>query len=107
MTMSFLSVNCRLMSATLFLCLLGTAHTVTADGRSGSAMEAKAMLQRAVEAIDADPSAALKSFTAGTNGFKDRDLYVFCSGPDGKISAHGANPDFVGENHCGFVDRAG
>ncbi len=40
-------------------------------------------------------------------GFKDRDLYVFCSGPDGKISAHGANPDFVGDNHCGFVDRAG
>ena len=44
-------------------------------------MEAKQMLQRAAAAYEADQSAALAAFTAGTEGFKDRDLYVFCSGP--------------------------
>lgn len=87
--------------------LLGTTHTAAIAGQEGTAMEAKAMLQRAAGAVEADQSAALKSFTAGTHGFKDRDLYVFCAGPDGKMTAHGANTNLIGKNFCGFVDRAG
>lgn len=107
MTKPYSSVICRLLAATFFLGVLGVAHTAIAADQEGTAMEAKAMLQRAVAAIDANPSAALKSFTAGTAGFKDRDLYVFCAGPDGMMTAHGANSALIGKNFCGFVDRSG
>jgi signal transduction histidine kinase len=89
------------------LVALGVVNTTAAAGQEGTAMEAKIMLQRAAAAVETNESAALKSFTAGTNGFKDRDLYVFCAGPDGKISAHGANAKLAGRNFCGFIDRAG
>lgn len=100
-------MSCRLISVTLFLSVLSLAHTAMAADGEGTAMEAKAMLERAAVAVDANVSAALKSFTAGTNGFKDRDLYVFCAGPDGIMTAHGANSSLIGKNFCGFVDRAG
>ena len=44
----------------------------------GTAAEAKAMLDKAVAAVKADKAKALASFNAGTDGFKDRDLYPFC-----------------------------
>ena len=65
------------------------------------------MLEHAVVALKANEMAALEAFTAGTFGFKDRDLYVFCSGPDGNMTAHGANSALVGKHFCGFVDKAG
>ena len=53
------------------------AHEGTAAGQTGTPEEAKAMLERAVAVLKADEPAALKAFNAGTEGFKDRDLYVF------------------------------
>lgn len=44
----------------------------------GTAAEAKAMLEKAVAAVKADKAKAIASFNAGTDGFKDRDLYPFC-----------------------------
>ena len=44
----------------------------------GTAAEAKAMLDKAVAAVKADKAKAITSFNAGTDGFKDRDLYPFC-----------------------------
>ena len=108
MTKPYLSATCRLMTATFILGLLGVWHPAIADDQEGTAMEAKAMLQRAVAAIDANPSAALKSFTAGTAGFKDRDLYVFCAGPDGMMNASPEEQDeedFRAEKMTMFVDR--
>jgi signal transduction histidine kinase len=49
-----------------------------AQGQSGTADEAKAMLEKAIAAVKADQTKALASFNAGTDGFKDRDLYPFC-----------------------------
>jgi hypothetical protein len=40
--------------------------------------KAKAMLEKAVAAVKADNAKAIPSFLAGTDGFKDRDLYPFC-----------------------------
>jgi signal transduction histidine kinase len=54
----------------------------------GTAEEARAMLDRVIVAVKADPAAALAKFNAGEEGFKDRDLYPFCIGPDGVMSAH-------------------
>jgi signal transduction histidine kinase len=90
-----------------FLGLLITASAGIAAGESGTAEEAKAMLERAVAAIKADEAAALSAFTAGTEGFKDRDLYVFCGDADGTTTAHGGDAALVGQSMRAVTDKAG
>ena len=55
-----------------------TAGIAFAQAPTGTAAEAKAMLEKAVAAVKADKAKALASFNAGPGGFKDRDLYPFC-----------------------------
>jgi hypothetical protein len=65
----------------------------TAALAQGTAVEAKAMLEKAVAAVKADKAKALDIFNKGEGGFLDRDLYVFCSNvSDGKLLADG-NPN--------------
>lgn len=72
----------------------------------GSPEQARAMLDRAVVALHKDKSAALEAFSNKDGGFRDRDLYVFCGGPDGNITAH-ARKGAIGFPLRGFVDVAG
>src|SRR5580700_3097776 len=62
--------------------LAGLAMTLCnapfAQAQSGTAAEAKAMLEKAVAAVNADKVKALAMFDKGEGGFKDRDLYPFC-----------------------------
>ena len=62
------------------------------------------MLEKAVVAVKADKAKALADFQAGAGGFKDRDLYVFCAGPDGVITAH---PAIKGQQIKSLVDKNG
>jgi signal transduction histidine kinase len=43
-------------------------------------------------------------FAKGEGGFKDRDLYPFCGGPDGKFTAH---PTLTGQSLKDLKDKAG
>ncbi|MGI9046459.1 MAG: cache domain-containing protein [Burkholderiales bacterium] len=61
-----------------------------AQAQSGTAAEAKAMLEKAVAEVKKDKGAALAKFNKGEGGFKDRDLYPFCGGADGNFTAHPA-----------------
>jgi signal transduction histidine kinase len=70
----------------------------------GSPAEAKAMLEKAVAALKADKAGALAKFAKGEGGFKDRDLYPFCGGPDGNFTAH---PSLVGKSLKELKDKAG
>jgi hypothetical protein len=56
----------------------------------GTAVEAKAMLERAAAALKANEAAALTEFNdKHDKHFHDRDLYVFCNNlSDGKMTAH-------------------
>lgn len=58
--------------------------------QSGTAAEAKAMLDSAVAALKAGEASALAEFNDKNNKkFHDRDLYVFCYNmTDGKFTAH-------------------
>ena len=57
--------------------LVGCSIDVTlAD--SGDAAKAKSMLEQVVVAVKKDQAAAMKMFTAGSDGFKDGDIYPFC-----------------------------
>ncbi|MEI6414879.1 MAG: cache domain-containing protein, partial [Pseudomonadota bacterium] len=66
--------------------------------------EAKAMLEKAVAAVQKDKTKALEMFSKGEGGFKDRDLYPYCGGPDGNFSAH---PTLVGKSLKGLTDKVG
>ena len=46
----------------------------------------------------------MRLFTSGHGGFIDRDLYVFCGGPDGMLTAH---PYVMGMSLRDFTDSAG
>lgn len=86
--------------ATLAMSLVGAARA----GEFGTADEARAMLDRVVAAVKKDKAAALEMITKGTDGFKDRDLYPFCGGPDGIATAH---PTQVGTSFIGLKDKTG
>jgi signal transduction histidine kinase len=72
-----------------------TTGAAFAAGEFGTSAEAKAMLEKAVAAVKADK---------GEGGFKDRDLYPFCGGPDGNFTAH---PSLTGKSLKELKDKAG
>lgn len=83
---------------------MAMAGVAWAAGEYGTPAEAKAMLEKAVAAVKADKAKALQMFTKGEGGFKDRDLYPYCGGPDGKFTAH---PTLVGQSLKELKDKAG
>ncbi len=89
--------------AVVVMAVLAVASQALA-GDFGTAAEAKAMLEKAVAAIKANKADALAKFTKGEGGFKDRDLYPFCGGPDGNFTAH---PKLVGKSLKELKDKAG
>jgi signal transduction histidine kinase len=81
-----------------------TTSAAWAAGEFGTADEAKAMLNKASAAVKADKAAALAQFAKGEGGFKDRDLYPFCGGPDGNFTAH---PTLNGKSLKDLKDKSG
>lgn len=74
-------------STVLVLALLA-AGVATAEER-GTPADAQALLDRAVALIETEGVAvALTAFNDSRGRFVDRDLYVFCMGPEFKITAH-------------------
>jgi Single Cache domain 2 len=94
----------RITMLTMALSLLVALAAPAFAGDFGTAAEAKAMLERAVTALKANQAEALANFTKGEGGFKDRDLYPFCGGPDGNFTAH---PKLVGKSLKELKDKAG
>jgi signal transduction histidine kinase len=97
----------QLFFATMLAASTFTSATTFAQSpQFGTAAEAKAMLDKAVAAMTADKAKALEMFSKGEGGFKDRDLYVACGGPDGKVTAH-INPARIGLDIKEFKDSTG
>jgi signal transduction histidine kinase len=75
------------------------------QGQFGTAAEARSMLDKAVTAVRADKAKALAAFNAGSDGFRDRDLYPFCANAsDGVFTAH---PSLRGTQIRDLKDAAG
>jgi signal transduction histidine kinase len=83
------------------------ASVAAGAGDKGTPEEAKALLDKAVAAVKADEAKALAKFNDPKGGFIDRDLYVFCFGQDGKITASGGNPAMVGTDAATLKDPDG
>lgn len=69
----------------------------------GTPAEAKAMLEKVVVALKADQAKALKEISMGEDGFKEKDLYPYCGGPDGNFTAH---PTLVGKSLKDLMDKS-
>jgi hypothetical protein len=59
-----------------FIVASSAGHLALAD--PGDAEKAQAMLARVVVAVQQDQTAAIETFTAGSDDFKDGDTYPFC-----------------------------
>ena len=92
------------ITASLVAIVLVVTAGLASAGEFGTRDEAKAMLDRAVVMLKTDKNRGLDLFTAGTGGFVDRDLYVFCGGPDGMLTAH---PYYMGTNMMESKDNTG
>ncbi|HYN61221.1 MAG TPA: cache domain-containing protein [Rubrivivax sp.] len=92
----------QLMAALSMLAIAASASALAAD--FGTPAEAKAMLDKAVMAVKQNKAGAMVMFTKGEGGFKDRDLYPFCGGPDGNFSAH---PTLTGKSMKDLKDKSG
>ena len=97
----------KLMIGALASAALAFSTTAFAQGQSGTAAEAKAMLEKAVAAVKADKAKAIAMFNKGEGGFKDRDLYPFCFNvADGKVLATQAS-SLIGTDVRTIKDKAG
>ena len=72
----------------------------------GTGADAKAMLERVVVATKTDPAKTLAQVNKGEGGFKDRDIYPSCAGPDGRNVAH-PDPSRIGLVENDNKDAAG
>jgi signal transduction histidine kinase len=97
----------RRIVGSLSAAALIVAIAASAQGQFGTTAEAKAMLERAVDALKANQAAALAKFNAGDSAFKDRDLYVFCFDMNtGIFSAH-VNKSLVGTDVRALKEKDG
>ena len=74
---------------------LSLAQVAIGQQQFGTALEARAMLERVVAGIKSDPAATILQINKGDAKFSDRDLYPTCAGPDGKMVAN-PNPARLG-----------
>lgn len=74
----------------------------------GSRDEAKAMAEHAAQFFTAQgKDKAFAAINDGTDGFKDRDLYVFVYDDAGTCVSHGANKALIGKNLIDLKDVDG
>ena len=67
---------------------IASTTTFAQNAKFGTPAEAKAMLEKVVVSMRADPVKTVGQINKGEGGFRDRDLYPTCAGPDGKNIAH-------------------
>jgi hypothetical protein len=78
----------RLTVSAITVAAFASVLTHAQNANLGSAAEAKAMLEKVVISMKADPAKTVSQINRGEGGFRDRDLYPTCAGPDGKNVAH-------------------
>jgi cytochrome c len=96
----------RIAAVSLILGAWAVGALATA-GEKGTPAEAQALLDKAVKLVQTEGNTkALAAFNDPKGQFVDRDLYVFCYGPDGKITAH-HDPARIGNEVASIKDADG
>jgi hypothetical protein len=87
-----------LFGATIASAALAFATMAFAQDPSGTAAQAKALLEKAVFELKANETAAIAKFNKADGGFRDRDLYVFCFDTTTGIRTAHVNVDSIGKD---------
>lgn len=95
------------VAAALLIGLTACAGDRSDVSSRGSALEAQAMVARAIASYASDGEAAFADMTAPSDEFVDRDLYIFVVGPDGTVVAHGADATRIGVDVATLTDVDG
>jgi signal transduction histidine kinase len=77
-----------------------------ADAKFGTSEEARALLKKVETELRRDKAGTMERMKNGDAGLRDRDLYPFCIGPDGKTTAH-AMKERIGETATELQDKNG
>jgi hypothetical protein len=78
----------RLTISVIAVAAITSTTAYVQNASLGTPAEAKAMLEKVVISMKADPAKTVSQINRGEGGFRDRDLYPTCAGPDGKNIAH-------------------
>jgi hypothetical protein len=93
----------KLLLATVFAAISGAALA-----QQGTAQDAKAMLEKTAAAIKADRELTLNQISRGEGGFKQGDIYPFCTRlSDGKSLASPPIPVPIGADVRHLTDTTG
>ena len=96
-----------LIGAAAAVALMASTAAFAQTAESGSAGEAKAMLEKAVAELKVNEAGAIAAFNKADGGFRDRDLYVFCfEMSTGKFTAH-VNPRNIGTDVRALKEKDG
>ena len=98
----------KILSLLLLVMLTGLFGAPAWAGDQATPDEAKAMAIKAAQYLkDVGPETALAAFSAKDGPWHDRDLYVFVTGPNHVVLAHGAIPALVGRTLATLKDVDG
>lgn len=99
----------KVFSATIAMIMIIASSIAGVEAAEyGSRDEAKVMSEKAAAFFTANgKDKAFAAINDGTDGFKDRDLYVFAYDDAGTCVAHGANKGLIGKNLIDFKDVDG
>ena len=85
----------RLTVSAMAVAAIASTAAYAQNASFGTPAEARAMLEKVVISMKADPAKTVSQINKGEGGFRDRDLYPTCAGPDGKNIAH-PDPSRIG-----------
>ena len=85
----------RLTNSVIAIAAIASTAAYAENASFGTPTEARAMLDKVVVSMKADPAKTVGQINKGEGGFRDRDLYPTCAGPDGKNIAH-PDPSRIG-----------
>ena len=98
-----MNIKSLVCAAILLPAMVAIAPSWAAE--SGTAEQARTMLEKAVAEVKADEKQALEKFNAAEGDYREADLYVFCAGAQsGEMTAH---PTLMGKNVNTIVDVNG
>ncbi len=96
-----------LIGAAAAVAVMASTAAFAQKAKSGSAGDAKAMLEKAIAALKANEADATVKFNKADGGFRDRDLYVFCfEMGTGRFTAH-VNPRNIGTDVRALKEKDG
>jgi hypothetical protein len=95
------------MLAAIASVALAVLALALAQGQSGTAAEAKAMIEKAVAELKANQAVALVKFNNADSGFRDRDLYAFCFDTTTGIRTAHVLVEYIGKDIRPLTEKNG